>query len=85
MKDMKHPIALRTQNDGNHGNFGKCDSTFESQDDFFCFVDEQSICPKIPSSIIKPGTYISTIPCEDSNAPNHGFSIHFDSKHFIIR
>ena len=49
-------------------NFGQCQNTFEGEKDYFCFVDELSVCPKIPSNL-KSGTFISTTPCKDLHTP----------------
>ena len=49
-------------------NFGQCQNTFEGEKDYFCFVDELSVCPKIPSNL-KSGTFISTIPCKGLHVP----------------
>ena len=49
---------------GRNFTFGECQTSLEKKDDRFCFVNEKSICEKIPSNI-EPGTYVSTLPCED--------------------
>ena len=47
--------------------FGECQTSLEKKDDRFCFVNENSVCEKIPSNI-ESGTYVSTLPCEDKQA-----------------
>ena len=40
-----------------------------------CFVNENSICPKEPTSF--PGIFYSTKPCEDPKAPRPRLSLQF--------
>ena len=64
--------------------FGQCDESFpldEATNTYFCFVNEDSVCDKTPSDFLLPGTFISTIPCEDPN--RSGLTFRFGLKKFF--
>ena len=47
---------------------GQCDESFPLDDltkTYFCFVNEDSPCPKRRADFLHPGSFISTLPCED--------------------
>ena len=64
-------LELETQINGKSVIFGQCQHPLDylsgdcKEIDKFCFVDEDSVCPKVPSKL-KPGSFISTKPCEDN-------------------
>ena len=63
---------------------GQCDESFPLDDltkTYFCFVNEDSVCDKTPSDFLLPGTFISTIPCEDPN--RSGLTFRFGLKKFF--
>ena len=59
-------FAETNENEGEAYTIGQCQFPI-NKDEYMCFVNEDSICPKTPTDF--PGLYSSTEPCEDPRAP----------------
>ena len=62
-KSSCNGLVLATNIYGKNTTFGECDSVIGPENEWFCFVNEDSICSKTPYKGL-PGTFYSTEACK---------------------